>query len=72
MDNVKIRYSLLEEIIWIRKTIPLQDWTQEMLDDNICTMEMSYGVQKNQMKEFLEHHPELIERNKDKDLSPYF
>lgn len=60
-----------EEIIWIRKTIPLEDWTEEMLQESLCSSDSSYGIKKSEVKSFLREHPELIERNKDQDLSTY-
>lgn len=60
-----------EEIIWIRKTIPAEDWTEEMLQNNLCSTNHSYGIKKSEVRNFLRDNPELIERNKDQDLSGY-
>lgn len=60
-----------KEIIWIRKTIPVEDWTEEMLQNNLCSTNYSYGIKKSEVRSLLRDHPELIERNKDQDLSGY-
>lgn len=60
-----------EEKIWIHKTIPLEDWTEEMLQESLCSADSSYGINKSKVKSFFREHPELIERNKDQDLSEY-
>lgn len=70
--DIKVKTEIdAEDIIWIRKTIPLEDWTDEMLQESLCSSDSSYGVKKSEVKEFLKKHPELIERNKDQDLSAY-